>query len=404
LRIGISGLGYGLGQSGGLQVYLRELLRALAEADVAGHEYVVVGPALGETPPLPASPRFSLVRLSAPPPRRRFSELVRVPLGLPPAPHPLAAEIDGLGLDLLHFATTRMPALDLRTPVVLTFFDMQEEFLPGFFPWRERIGRALAHRRGVRQARVVLVPSQFTADTLTARYKTPAEKIALAPVGVADRFGPQGQAGERRRLESRYGLPALDFALYPANPWPHKNHARLLAALRRLREQRFLVVPLVCTGRLEGEVRSVAALARAAGLPPDQVCELGFVAEEDMPALYRASRLLVFPSLYEGFGIPVLEAMASGCPVACARATSLPEVGADAVQYFDPLDAEEIAEALAEVWTDEARRADLVRRGEARAEGLRWPRVIPRVLTAYDQVALARTTAPAAAAAAGKRA
>ena len=125
MRIGISGSGYGLGQVGGLQVYLRELLRALAEADAPGHEYVVFCSRAEESPPLPASPRFSAARLQSPAPRRRpLPELLRFALGWPPAPHPRAAEIDGLGLDLLHFATTRLPPLDLQTPVALTFFGL----------------------------------------------------------------------------------------------------------------------------------------------------------------------------------------------------------------------------------------------------------------------------------------
>jgi glycosyltransferase involved in cell wall biosynthesis len=395
MRIGITASSFGRGRVGGLEVYLRELLQALAEADTPGHEYVLVHPASPEPPATFPSPRLSAVGLrNAAPGRRPLPELVRFALGRPPAAHPLAAEIDALGLDLLHFATTRVPPLDLRTPTVLTFFDMQEEFLPEFFPLRERVGRAVANRRGVRQARVVIAPSEFTARTLASRYATPPEKIVVAPAGVSDRFGPRGTADERPRLRSRYGLPAGDFVLYPANPWPHKNHGRLLAALALLRGARTLVPPLVCTGRLEGESRSVAAMAREAGVPAGQVYDLDFVAEEDMPVLYRAARALIFPSLFEGFGIPVLEAMASGCPVACADATALPEVGGAAVRYFDPQRPESIAEALVEVCTDAARRADLVERGRERAERFRWRHVISRVLEAYERVGWGRPDPP----------
>jgi glycosyltransferase involved in cell wall biosynthesis len=393
MRIGITGSSFGRGRVGGLEVYVRELVQALAEVDVPRHEYVLVCPAPEEPPPLLTS-RLSAVRLTnTAPPRRPLPELVRFALGRRSAGHALAAEIDALGLDLLHFATTRVPPLDLKTPIALTFFDMQEEFLPEFFSLRERVGRAVANRRGVRQARVVIAPSHFTARSLTSRYGTPEEKIVIGPVGVSDRFGPFGESDERRRLESLYRLPATGFLIYPGNPWPHKNHARLLAALALLRGERSLAVPLVCTGRLEGESRSVAAMARAAGLPADQVHDLGFVVEEDMPALYRAARALVFPSLFEGFGIPVLEAMASDCPVVCSDAAALPEVGGDAVRYFDPRRLPSIVDAIAEVWTDAARRAALVERGRAQAERFRWRRVIGRVLAAYDRFAPARAAA-----------
>jgi glycosyltransferase involved in cell wall biosynthesis len=386
MRIGISGAGGGLGQRGGVQVYLRDLLVALSEGD-GGHEYVVFVPRGEEPPPVPGTPRISVAHLAAPLPRRQpLRDLARLALDRSPPRDGLAEEIDALGLDVVHWATTRGPVLALKTPAALTFFDMQEAFFPGFFPLRERIGREVAHRRGVRAARLVLVPSLFTAESLTTRYRTAAGKIVLAPVGVGDRFQPEADAEERARLDQRYGLPQGDFLVYPANPWPHKNHGRLMAALALLRRDRALVAPLVCTGRLAGEQRSAATLARAAGLPSDQVRDVGFVPEGDMPALYRAARGLVFPSLFEGFGMPVLEAMACGCPVACARAAALPEVGGDAVRYFDPTRTDDIARAVGELWTDGALRADLRGRGLARAESYRWRRVIPQVLEGYERL------------------
>ena len=386
MRIGISGSGGGLGQRGGVQVYLRDLLVALVEAD-GGHEYVVFVPNGEQPPPVPGSPRISVAHLATPLPRRRpLRDLALLALDRPPPRDRLAVEIDDLRVDLVHWATTRWPVLALKTPVALTFFDMQEAFFPEFFPLRERVGREVAHRRGVRAARLVLVPSRFTAQSLTERYRTAADKIVLAPVGVGDRFHPQAEAEERARLDKRYGLPELDFLVYPANPWPHKNHARLMAALAFLRRERSLEVPLVCTGRLAGERRSATALARSVGLPAEQVRDVGFVPEADMPALYRAARGLVFPSLLEGFGIPVLEAMACGCPVACAEVAALPEVGGDAVRYFDPTRTDDIARAVEEIWTDGALRAELRDRGRERAQSFRWPCVIPRVLEAYERL------------------
>ena len=386
MRIGISGAGGGIGQRGGVQVYLRDLLVALAEAD-GGHEYLVFVPRGEEPPPVPDSPRISVAHLAAPMPGRQpLRDLARLALDRPPPRDPLADEIDALGLDVVHWAATRGPVLPLKSPAALTFFDMQEAFFPRFFPLRERIGREIAHRRGVRAARLVLVPSLFTAESLTTRYRTAAAKILVAPVGVADRFHPEAEAEERARLDERYGLPEGDFLLYPANPWPHKNHERLMAALALLRGQRALAVPLVCTGRLAGERRSASALARAAGLPPEQVHDAGFVPEGDMPALYRAARGLVFPSLFEGFGIPVLEAMACGCPAACGRVAALPEVGGDAVRYFDPTRTDDIARAVEELWTDGTLRAALRERGLVRAEAYRWPRVVPQVVEGYERL------------------
>src|SRR5262249_24386723 len=130
--------------------------------------------------------------------------------------------------------------------------------------------------------------------------------------------------------------------------------------------------------------RSARSLAREAGLAEEDVSDLGFVAETDMPALYRAARLLVFPSLFEGFGIPVLEALASGGPVACSEATSLPAGGGHALRQFDPRSDASIAAALSELWDDAARRDELSLRGLARADALRWERIVPRLLQAYE--------------------
>ena len=388
MRIGISGSGGAGGARGGVEVFLRDLLQALAEHGHPDHEYVVFVAASEEPPPMPASGRMSLARLKSDlPPRRPLSELLRFGLRRRPAPGEMGREIDGLDLDVVHFPVTRMPPLRVAAPVVLTFFDMQEEFLPRFFPMRERLGRFVANRRGVREARLVLVPSRFTGECLRLKYDVPEAKIVVTPVGVSPRFHARPGEGERRRLQERYAVPTGDFLFYPANPWPHKNHARLFASLARLRRFPSLVVPLVCTGRLAGEGRSASRLAEEAGLPAAQVQDLGYVASEDLPALYRAARALVFPSLFEGFGIPVLEAMASGCPVACARTTALPEVGGDAARYFDPTCEQAIADAIADIWTDDRLRADLVRRGLERAESFRWPQVIPRVVEAYDRLA-----------------
>jgi len=308
-------------------------------------------------------------------------------LGLPGMSDPFSAQIDALALDLVHYPGTRMQEFTLRTPVVLTFFDMQEEFFPAFFPVRERIGRSLAKRRAVARARTVIAPSRFTAAALEKRYGTHREKIACIPAGVGPEFSPVGAPGERERLCARYGLPTGDFVFFPANPWPHKNHERLLRAVRRLSERVGLAVPLVCTGRLEGERRSIGPLAAAAGLEPTQVRDLGFMDRTHMPALFRAARVLAFPSLFEGFGLPVIEAMASGCPVACSDIPPLKEIAGDSARYCDATREESVAEALAEVWQDRGLRSALIQRGLVRARQFGWDRIVPAMLEAYERAA-----------------
>jgi glycosyltransferase involved in cell wall biosynthesis len=173
---------------------------------------------------------------------------------------------------------------------------------------------------------------------------------------------------------------------YPANPWAHKNHARLFSALRRLGSERGIAPVVVCSGRLEGESRTTAGIAARAGLPPSRLVDLGFIDEEALPALYRHARLTVFPSLFEGFGLPVAEAMACGCPVVCSRSTSLPEIGQGAARYFDPASEASMAEAIHSAWSDEGLRHRMIATGLERAAQLRWERLVPSLVDTYRAV------------------
>jgi len=401
VRIGLIGSGHDLGRTGGLQVHVRDLVAALLRHAPPAYRFVLLTHPDDPAPDLPPGDRVSAVPLRWPRDRpeapwaRRFRRaLGAVAPGLAPR-GPLSAQIDALGLDVVHCPTTRAEDLDLRTPLVLTFFDMQEEFLPQFFSLRERLGRRAAHRLSVARARLVIAPSAFTARCLTVRYRTPESKLRVVPAGTGAAFSPHAAPDEDSRLRGRYAsLPQAPFAFYPANPWPHKNHPRLLRALALVRERSGEAIPLVCTGRLSGEARAVGEMARAAGLPDEQVTDLGFVDAEDLPALYRRARLLVFPSLFEGFGLPVLEALASGCPVACSDTTSLPELGGDAVRYFDPRSEASMAGALQELWSDPAKRAQLSQRGLERATSFGWERIVPEITAVYEAAVRSSTPHP----------
>lgn len=379
MKVGLVGFGYGLGRTGGVQVYVRDLVRALDAHDISGHEYtLLLGPG-DEAPPLGA--RWRVARLESVPlggsPWRRAARVVLAG----------SSALDRLGLDVFHYPATRLHEPAPSAPAVLTFFDMQEEFLPRSFPWRERVARRLVHRRGVRRASLVIAPSRFTADCLRERYHTPAAKLRVIPPGVGERFFAPPAAGESGGLRERYGLEPGGFVLYPANPWPHKNHLRLFRALARL-DARPGGAPLVaCTGRIAGEPRRVSALAEQAGLRAERVRDLGFVPEDDLPRLMRAARLLVFPSLFEGFGLPVIEAMAAGSPVACAAIPPLLELAEGAACSFDPRDEAAMGDVIAALWDDAAEREALVARGRERAQAYRWGRLVPEIVAAYEAAA-----------------
>jgi glycosyltransferase involved in cell wall biosynthesis len=181
-----------------------------------------------------------------------------------------------------------------------------------------------------------------------------------------ERFRPDGGARE-------------PFLLYPANRWPHKNHERLFEAVARVRRER-PELTLVLTG--SGHEGKPA---------PDGVVVRGRVAPEELVRLYRTASALVFPSLYEGFGQPPLEAMACGCPVAASRAGALPEVCGEAARYFDPASAEDIAAAVLDTL---AHAEDLAARGLAQAALFTWDECARRHEAVYRDVQKAERTMP----------
>ena len=173
-------------------------------------------------------------------------------------------------------------------------------------------------------------------------------------------------------VAKKFDLPEA-FLFYPAATWPHKNHLGLLQALSILRNKHALRVALVCSGLQNGHFREINRQVQNLKLQ-DQVRFLGFVTPLEVHCLYMLCRCVVFPSRFEGFGLPVIEAQLAGAPVACSNVTSLPELGGDAALTFDPEKPEEIAEATLRIWKDETLRRTLGERGRTNAAHFSWER------------------------------
>jgi glycosyltransferase involved in cell wall biosynthesis len=260
------------------------------------------------------------------------------------------------GCDRVHYPLTiALPRLDL--PSAVTLHDVQHLDLPELFPRAERLFRAAFWHRSVRDAQLVIVPSAFVRDRAVERLRLDPGRIRVIHHGIDHRrFHP----GDEQRGP---------FLLYPAKEWPHKNHARLLEAFALLRRER-PELRLVLTGSDPGRT-------------PPGVERLGRVPLDELARLYRTAAALVFPSRYEGFGQPPLEAMASGCVVACSNAASLPEVCGGAARLFDPDSPEAIAAAVRDVLDDPAPwRA----RGLDRAAEFTWERSARQHEAAYREL------------------
>lgn len=243
-------------------------------------------------------------------------------------------------------------------PAVLTFHDMQERFFPEFFTPAQHVERYYHYDWSLRMADAVVAVSEFTKRSCVELAGVPAAKI------VRVHHAPDELPASRR---PRIGaLEDESFLFYPANFWAHKNHLRLLEALALLRRERGLRVPLVCTGSLLGRETEWQDAVGRAGLA-DQVVHLGLRPRAELSWLFHEARGLVFPSLFEGFGIPVIEAMQCGCPVLCSGTTALPEIATGRALFFDPADANSIADGIQRFWQDEELRTRLAAAGPAHA-------------------------------------
>lgn len=257
-------------------------------------------------------------------------------------------------------------------------FAVPEGLNPRFVRWYRFLLPRLA-RRALR----VLTVSQFSKNELGRYLKLPEEKITVIYNGVDERFGPQPQQ-RITALKQKYNLP-VQYILALASRTPHKNFRRVLEAWSTITSKPELSdTRLVVAGGLTRTLRRDPALAKLFMQP--RIYDLGYVPDEDLPALYSGAAVLVYPSLYEGFGLPPLEAMACGTPVVVSNVASLPEVVGDAGVYTNPYDVEDIALGIYRTLTDKDLRRELRKKGLARAKLFTWEKAARETLAVFEEV------------------
>jgi glycosyltransferase involved in cell wall biosynthesis len=299
-----------------------------------------------------------------------------------------------LGVDLMHFFAHGDAPAHALLPFVVTVLDLiplkfPELYRPQRDTWRFRLGRSLENR-AVRSARGVIAISEATKRDVIAILGIPAERICVTPLAVGPAFSPAGPAGEAERVRGALGLaPAEPFLLYVGGIDQRKNALFLLRLFRGLIEALGGAAPrLVMVGRYEREEMFpvLAAEVRRLGLE-GQVLFPGFVPDELLPAAYRAAEMKLFPSLYEGCGLPVLEAMACGTPVAAADNSSIPEVAGPGGLLLPDNDLESWVREVAAVLRSPARRAALAAYGRERARLFSWEKTAALTVEAYRRFA-----------------
>ena len=304
------------GVVGGSETYARELCKALGRVGrLEYHAFVptIAKDAGGELP----TTVVDEYRASRSMPGRMAAMSLAAA-----APGRLRRALRTTELDAIHFPfSVMLPPVD-TPPAVTSVLDVQHEVFPEFFSRAELAYRRRVYGWTVRRSRMVITLSEHAREALIERlHLDPASVRAIHLAVDHQRFRPDGR-------------PREPFLLYPANAWKHKNHQRLFEAFAEIRRER-------------PELRLVLTGAGHESLAlPDGVSSRGHVSLDDLVVLYRTATALVYPSLYEGFGIPCVEAMACGCPVAASNVASIPEVCGDAAVYFDPLDPESIADGI----------------------------------------------------------
>jgi len=261
-------------------------------------------------------------------------------------------------------------------PTVVELADIQEVYYPQFFKEDELRARSLHYEPSTRAADAIITLSEFSRQSIVHHHRISQDKIFVTPL-VTDAF-----SSESGWFNSNLELPDR-FIFYPANHWQHKNHDTLLKALAFLKHERGVLINCVFTGFPMDNGYPLLDKIAEYGLA-DQVMHVGYVSHDEMQGLYSRATLLCFPSLFEGFGMPVLEALEAGCPVVCANATSLPEIVGDAGVLFNPHDHCDVAAAILSVWHDENLRSELIVKGKSQAKQFSKSRMVEVHLQAFE--------------------
>jgi len=278
--------------------------------------------------------------------------------------------IEAAGVGVVHFPY--QDAFTTEVPSLYQPHDLQHLHLPELFSRWQYERREVIYRTHCERAAAVVAMTSWGRRDLIESYALADEKVWVVPGASVLPVYPAPSRSELAEMRARLGLPD-SFLLYPAQPWPHKNHARLLESLAVLRQRTGATVPLVCSGAPPAAFREVRERAGELGLS-EAIVFPGFVSPRELRGLYELATALVFPSRFEGWGLPVCEAFSAGLPVAASSATGLPDLVDDAGLIFDPESTGQIADRVQALWSDAELRRSLSELGRQRGELFSWER------------------------------
>jgi glycosyltransferase involved in cell wall biosynthesis len=369
VRIAIDAHSVGTGL-GGNETYAANLIEALGDIDNRNEYtlYVTTRAAVDRF-----SNRWPNFRVRSTLPH---TPLIRIPLTL-------SAELRRRPVDLLHVQYTAPPLVPC--PVVATIHDLAFEHLPETFKRRSWMQMRLTVRHTAKTAAHIITSSDFSRQDISETYRISRDRITVTPFAAPSSFAPASEP-EIQRVRNAYGIDG-EYVLAVGSIQPRKNLVRLMAAYSSLRRRRpqdklpQLVLVGKCAWLYDDTLRTIDELELQRS-----VILTGYVSESDLPALYSGALCFVYPSYFEGFGLPPLEAMKCGAPVIVGNKTSLPEVVGDAGVMVDPFDVEAISAAIERVVSDASLRATLRAKGLEHAKCFDWRETARQTLAVYKKV------------------
>jgi glycosyltransferase involved in cell wall biosynthesis len=377
VRIGID-VTAAVTQGAGIGRYTRELVRALTAYDQSSDFRLFSARRPARLPVPDPLPRAEHITYRQAPLDARWLYRVWYRLRLP-----LPVQLLTGGIDLFYSPDFVLPPVLGSIPTLLTVHDLSfvhypQTFTPALVNYLNRVVP-----RSVRRATHVLADSKSTKDDLVALWQVPPSKVTVLYAGVDERFRPETGGEAARRVREKYGLGASPYLLSVGTVQPRKNYQMLIRAFGRISA----LIPhnLVIAGGKGWLYEELLAQAQSADLE-GRVRFIGFVDDEDLPALYGDAALFLFPSMYEGFGLPLLEAMACGVPVVTSHASSLPEVAGNAALQLPPDDEAHWAKTIPQLLRDDARRVEMVAAGFRQARQFTWQRAAVQLCNLFQSL------------------
>lgn len=352
----------------GVGRYTRELAKGLAQIDKE-NEYILFSNSENENP-VPQAANFT-------------KKVIDLPVFSPAGQFAWARLLKKANLDVFHSPHFVFPPI-VPCPSVATIHDLiplvHPEVLPSFV---KRFYYRMQNMRATKKATNVIADSSSTKQDIIRILGIAGEKIEVIPLAADKNFEVICSEDSLKEVRSKFNI-GKRFILTLGNSKPHKNWTELIRAFHQLKKEKEVEHHLVLAGKQDPRFPQSKDLVRELKLEKN-VRFIEFITEEDLPILYNGASVFVLPSLYEGFGLPVLEAMAGGTPVICSNASSLPEVAGEAALLVKP-NSEDLAKAIFKVLSDEETQKRLIREGRARARKFSWQKTAAKTLEVYKSV------------------